>query len=89
MSGAYTYHPPKAHKGGRGNHGMDGKARTRCAVCGRAVRDRRSRLCPDCFAATMSGSCGAGACVGGVGAPLDEKLVGTDDGTDAREWGEV
>lgn len=61
----------------------------RCAVCGRAVRDRRSRLCPDCFAATMSGSCGAGACVGGVGAPLDEKLVGTDDGTGAREWGEV
>ncbi len=77
---------PTPHKGGRENHG---KARTRCAVCGRAVRDRKSRLCPDCFADSMGGGCGAGACAGGVCVPLDENLVGTDDGTDAREWGEV
>ena len=85
MSGAYTYHPPKAHKGGRENHD---KARTRCAVCGRAVRDRRSRLCPDCFAATVNGGCGAGACSGGVCAPV--KLGKADaDALDNTPWGEV
>ena len=62
----------------------------RCAVCGRAVRDRRSRLCPDCFAASVGGGCGAGACAGGECVPLDEKLVGADDGADVRTtWGEV
>ena len=60
----------------------------RCAVCGRAVQDRRSRLCPDCFAATVNGGCGAGACSGGVCAPV--KLGKADaDALDNTPWGEV
>lgn len=44
----------------------------RCAVCGRAVRTRGARLCPDC----MGNWCAGGAC-----APLDlDKLPSAGEG---------
>ena len=48
--GAYIYHPPKLHKGGRVIHGVDGVARRRCRVCGRTVYGRNGGICRDCLA---------------------------------------
>ena len=48
--GAYIYHPPKLHKGGRVIHGADGVARRRCRVCGRTVYGRNGGICRDCLA---------------------------------------
>ena len=79
---------PTPHKGGRVIHGLDGKARPRCRICGRAVYGRNARLCNDCLADSIGGGCGGGACTGGVCAPVE---LGKADGADALEnpWGEV
>ena len=41
---------PAPFRGGRKVHGMDGRARPRCRICGRAVYGRNARTCRDCLA---------------------------------------
>lgn len=69
---------------GRVIHGADGghlHLGRRCRICGRTVRTRGARLCPDCFADSMGNGCGAGACAGGACAPHDlDKLLSDGEG---------
>ena len=53
---------------GRVIHGADGVSRRRCRICGRAVRTRGARLCPDCMG--NGGGAGARAPLDGKGAPV-------------------
>lgn len=74
---------PAPSKSGRKIRGNGGAARSRCKVCGRAVRGN-ARLCRDCLSDSMGGGCGCGggACTGGVCAPVE---LGKADGADAPD----
>ena len=53
---AYTYHPPKLHKGGRVIHGLDGVTRRRCRICGHTVYGRNGGICHDCLSKRLDGN---------------------------------
>ena len=79
MMAKVTITNPAPFKSGRKRKG--GAARSRCKVCGRAVRGN-ARLCRDCLSDSMGGGCGGGACTGGVCAPVE---LGKADGADALD----